>query len=80
MQIDPTILNCSAEYAILFLTVKNQNHKRGQYESQKPPFEITSQILSDVADIAELIGRISGAGRLSASPELRRVSRINCIY
>lgn len=49
------------------------NHKN-------PPFEITAQILSDVADIAELIGRISGAGQLSASPELRRANRIKTIH
>ena len=49
------------------------NHKN-------PPFEITAQILSYVTDIAELIGRISGAGRLSASPELRRVNRIKTIH
>lgn len=49
------------------------NHKN-------PPFEITAQILSNVADIAELIGRISGAGQLSASPELRRVNRIKTIH
>ncbi len=48
------------------------NHKN-------PPFEITAQILSDVTEIAEFIGRISGAGRLSASPQ-HKFNRVHRIY
>lgn len=44
------------------------------------PFEITPEILSDVAEIAELVGRISGTGNLSASPTLRRNNRIRTIH
>lgn len=47
---------------------------------KSPPFEITAEILSDVAEIAELVGRISGTGNLSASPMLRRNNRIRTIH
>ncbi len=47
---------------------------------KNPPFEITTEILSDVAGIAELVGRISGKGHLSASPTLRRSNRIRTIH
>lgn len=47
---------------------------------KKPPFELTNQIVSDVAEIAELAGRLTATGRLSASPSLRRSSRIKTVY
>ena len=47
---------------------------------KNPPFEITPTILADVAGIAELVGRISGKGHLSASPTLRRSNRIRTIH
>ena len=47
---------------------------------KNPPFEITPAILADVAGIAELVGRISGKGHLSASPTLRRSNRIRTIH
>lgn len=45
-----------------------------------PPFEITNTILSNVAAIAELIGRVSAADYLSPNPTLRRANRIRTIY
>lgn len=47
---------------------------------KNPPFEITTEILSDVAEIAELVGKISGTGHLSANPTLRRNNRIRTIH
>lgn len=47
---------------------------------KNPPFEITPQILSDVTEIAELVGKISVTSRLSASPTLRRSNRIRTVY
>lgn len=47
---------------------------------KKPPFEITSAVLDDVAAIAELVGRISSTNQLSASPTLRRNNRIRTIH
>lgn len=47
---------------------------------KNPPFELTNQILSDVAEIAELVGRVSSTDRLSANPALRRSNRIRTIY
>ena len=47
---------------------------------KNPPFELTDQIVSDVAEIAELVGRVSSAGCLSASPALRRSNRIKTVY
>jgi len=47
---------------------------------KNPPFELTNQIVADVAEIAELVGRMASTGRLSASPTLRRSNRIKTIY
>lgn len=48
--------------------------------NKKPPFEITSTILSEVAEIAELIGRVNSTKNLSTNPTLRRTNRIRTIY
>lgn len=45
-----------------------------------PPFELTNRIIADVAEIAELVGRVSSTDRLSANPALRRSNRIRTIY
>lgn len=47
---------------------------------KNPPFELTNQIVSDVVEIAELIGRVSSTDRLSANPALRRSNRIRTVY
>lgn len=47
---------------------------------KNPPFEITTGILADVTEIAELVGKISGTGHLSSSPTLRRNNRIRTIH
>lgn len=48
--------------------------------NQKPPFEITNQIISDVAEIAELMGKFSVTNQLSTNPTLRRGNRIRTIH
>ena len=48
--------------------------------NQKPPFEITNQIISDVAEIAELMGKFSVTNQLSTTPPLRRGNRIRTIH
>ena len=45
-----------------------------------PPFEITPEILSYVADISELVGKIGVTNHLSANPTLRRENRIRTIH
>ena len=45
---------------------------------KNPPFEITQAMLTDAAEIAEMVGRLS-AGKLSSSPILRRTNRIRTI-
>lgn len=45
-----------------------------------PPFEITPEILSYVADISELVGKIGVTDHLSANPTLRRENRIRTIH
>lgn len=45
-----------------------------------PPFEITPEIISYVADISELVGKISATDHLSAPPTLRRENRIRTIH
>ena len=47
---------------------------------KNPPFELTSQIVSLVAEIAELVGRVSSTDRLSVNPALRRSNRIKTVY
>ena len=48
--------------------------------NQKPPFGITNQIISDVAEIAELMGKFSVTNQLSTNPTLRRGNRIRTIH
>jgi len=47
---------------------------------KNPPFELTNQIVAAVAEIAELVGRLTSTARLSASPALRRSNRIKTVY
>ena len=49
-------------------------------KNKKPPFEITNQIIDYVAEIAELIGRLNAAHRLSTNPTLHRANRIRTIH
>ena len=49
-------------------------------KSKNPPFEITNQIISYVAEIAELIGKLTSSHALSANPILRRTNRIRTIH
>lgn len=48
--------------------------------NKKPPFEITNTILKEMANIAELVGKISVKENLNSSPVLRRHNRIRTIY
>ena len=49
-------------------------------KSKNPPFEITNQMIDYVAEIAELLGKLSAASSLSANPTLRRSNRIRTIH
>ena len=53
---------------------------RCQDAEQKPPFEITNAIIDHVAEIAELVGRLTSTNQLSANPTLRRTNRIRTIH
>ncbi len=46
-------------------------------KNKKPPFEITNPMISYVAEIAELVGKLSA---VSANPTLRRSNRIRTIH
>lgn len=48
--------------------------------NKKPPFEITNRIVDYVAEIAELVGKLSAVSSLSANPTLRRSNRIKTIH
>ena len=48
--------------------------------NQKPPFEITNQMIDYVAEIAELVGKLSAVASLYANPMLRRSNRIRTIH
>ena len=49
-------------------------------KNKQPPFEITHPIIDSVAQIAELVGRLTAASPLSANPTLRRSNRIRTIH
>ena len=48
--------------------------------NKRPPFEITNTMITDVVEIAELVGRLTSTERLSSNPALRRNNRIRTIY
>lgn len=48
--------------------------------NKKPPFEITNQMIGYVAEIAELVGKLSAVSSLSVNPTLRRSNRIRTIH
>lgn len=48
--------------------------------NKKPPFEITNAMIHDVAEIAELVGKLSSTSLLSSNPQLRRSNRIRTIH
>ena len=48
--------------------------------NKKPPFEITTTILDEIAAIAELVGHMNASLGLSTNPTLRRSNRIRTIY
>ena len=48
--------------------------------NKKPPFEITNSILDEIAEIAELVGKVTATQSLSSTPILRRTNRIRTIY
>jgi len=49
-------------------------------KNKKPPFEITSTMIHKVAEIAELVGKLTSTNQLSANPTLRRTNRIRTIH
>ncbi len=49
-------------------------------KNKKPPFEITNAIIDYVAEIAELVGKLTSTNRLSGNPTLRRANRIRTIH
>jgi Fic family protein len=49
-------------------------------KNKKPPFEITNAIIGYVAEIAELVGKLTSTNQLSANPTLRRANRIRTIH
>lgn len=48
--------------------------------NEKPPFEITNSMIDHVAEIAELVGRLTVSSPLPTSPTLRRANRIRTIH
>lgn len=48
-------------------------------KSKQPPFTITNAMIDRVAEIAELVGRLS-TSQLSSNPTLRRANRIRTIH
>ena len=48
--------------------------------NKKPPFEITNAMIDHVAEIAELVGRLTSMNQLLVNPTLRRTNRIRTIH
>lgn len=48
--------------------------------NKKPPFEITNKMIHEVAEIAELVGKLTSTNQLSTNPTLRRSNRIRTIH
>lgn len=48
--------------------------------NEKPPFEITNEILDAITQIAELVGQVNATQGLTTNPTLRRSNRIRTIY
>ena len=48
--------------------------------NKKPPFEITNTMIREIAEIAELVGKLTSTNQLSANPTLRRTNRIRTIH
>lgn len=48
--------------------------------NEKPPFEITNEILEAITQIAELVGQVNATQGLSTNPTLRCSNRIRTIY
>lgn len=48
-------------------------------KSKKPPFKITNAMINRIAEIAELVGKLS-TSQLSSNPTLRRTNRIRTIH
>lgn len=49
-------------------------------KNKKPPFEITNAVIDYVAEIAELVGKITSTSQLSSNPILRHTNRIRTIH
>ncbi len=48
--------------------------------NKKPPFEIINTMIHEIAEIAELVGKLTSTNQLSANPTLRRTNRIRTIH
>ena len=48
--------------------------------NKKPPFEITNTMIHEVAEIAELVGKLTSTKQLSVNPTLRRSNRVRTIH
>ena len=53
---------------------------RCSVRNKKPPFEITNTMIRQVAEIAELVGKLTSINQLSVNPTLRRANRIRTIH
>ena len=48
--------------------------------NKQPPFETTNKMIHEVAEIAELVGKLTSTNQLSTNPTLRRTNRIRTIH
>lgn len=49
-------------------------------DKYEPPFKVTNKILSLVAEISELVGKIQASDKMSSNPQLRKENRIRTIH
>lgn len=65
---------------VCYTTVKNHCVEVFRCGTKKPPFEITNTMIHQVAEIAELVGKLTSTNQLSTNPTLRRINRIRTIH
>lgn len=65
------------QFIIKIIDILKENEDIFMY---RPPFEITNNIIADIAEIAEMTGKITATSQLGRDLMLRRKNRISTVY
>lgn len=72
------VLIFDSNFSIIIIQIIFYGERR--MRNKKPPFEITNTIIDLIAEIANLVGKLTSINHLSANPILRRTNRIRTIH